>query len=155
MAKQEEVVPPALNRTAQQLFWVGHGQTHCLLVGGFEHVDKFEDILEDKVIDNPLVFGTWFLFRMVSMLLLQGSKHSDERAIRRSFRRFQLPLGSKTKPSQKMHCLVITLRRIVLMCRYLITISSKVSSELHTNIFKCISFHLYWGGAYCSEQYLC
>ena len=72
MAKQEEVVPPTLNLTAQQLLWVGYGQTHCLLGGDFEHVDKFEDILKANVIDNPLVFGTWFLFKMVSMLLLHG-----------------------------------------------------------------------------------
>ena len=64
MEKQEEVVPPALNLTAQQLYWVGQGQTFCLL-GGFEHVDNFEEILNYQVTGNPLVFVTRFVLRMV------------------------------------------------------------------------------------------
>ena len=56
--KQEEVVPIALNLTAQQLFWVGYGQEFCLWGGYFEIYDKFEDILEDWVFGNPIVFST-------------------------------------------------------------------------------------------------
>ena len=55
-AEQEEVVPPALNLTAQQLFWVGYGQDWCLF-SGFEN-DKFEDLLDDWVIFISSVFST-------------------------------------------------------------------------------------------------
>ena len=58
MAKQEEVVPPALNLTAQQLFWVGYGQDYCLLGDEYEIYDTFEDILEYSVFENPIVFST-------------------------------------------------------------------------------------------------
>ena len=44
-AEEEEVVPPALNLTAQQLFWVGFGQSWCLFGGNFERDDSFEDVL--------------------------------------------------------------------------------------------------------------
>ena len=72
-ANQEEVVPPALNLTAQQLFWVGYGQDYCLLGDRFEDYDRFEDILENYwVFGIPNAFITWFLFREVPMLLLRG-----------------------------------------------------------------------------------
>ena len=71
-AKQDEVVPLALNLTAQQLFSVGYGQDYCLLGDRFEDYDTFEDILEDWALGNTIVFSTWFLFRVANMLLLHG-----------------------------------------------------------------------------------
>ena len=49
---QEEVVPPKLNLTPQQLFWVGYAQNWCLLGGDFELIDTFEDVLEFYEVDS-------------------------------------------------------------------------------------------------------
>merc|ERR1712013_448324 len=38
-----EVIPPKLNLTAKQLFWVGHAQTHCLYT--YERYSLFSDLL--------------------------------------------------------------------------------------------------------------
>ena len=43
---EEEVVPPALNLTPRQLFWVGYAQNHCLLGGMYTRFDKIEDLLD-------------------------------------------------------------------------------------------------------------
>ena len=45
-AEEKEIVPPALNLTAQQLFWVGYGQDYCLLGDRFEDSENIKDILE-------------------------------------------------------------------------------------------------------------
>ena len=49
---QEEVVPPKLNLTPQQLFWVGYAQDYCLLGGMFEYFDTFEDVLNFYWVDS-------------------------------------------------------------------------------------------------------
>jgi len=41
----QEVIPPNLNLTAKQLFWVGYAQDYCLLGGRYEKYDKFSDLL--------------------------------------------------------------------------------------------------------------
>ena len=50
-AQDKEIIPPALNLTAQQLFWVGYGQDYCLLGDRFEKYETIEEVVEYWVMD--------------------------------------------------------------------------------------------------------
>ena len=103
-AEQEEVVPPALNLTAQQLFWVGYGQDHCLENLNLRY-DEFEDMLEDWVTGNPIVF-------IICVFSLQDDSHapapwrvntvlSNQKEFAEDFK---CPVGAKLNPAKR--CIV-------------------------------------------------
>ena len=103
---EEEIIPPGLNLTAQQLFWVGYAQDYCLLGGGYEDSDSFEGVLQ------YWVNFVWLRFCFADLKIVQGGVHapapwrvnvvlSNQRKFAEDF---ECPAESRMNPTER--CIV-------------------------------------------------
>jgi len=86
----QEVIPPNLNLTAKQLFWVGYAQDYCLLGGSYERYNKFSDLLKAYPGD-PHAPAPW---RVNTVMSNQEEFAKD----------FNCPAGAKLNPRKR--CIV-------------------------------------------------
>ena len=102
-AEEKEVVPPELDLTPQQLFWVGYGQDYCLLGGNFERYDNLGDLIErySVILNNVNLF--------IFIINFQGGVHaaspwrvntvlSNQKEFAQDF---NCPKGAKLNPVKK------------------------------------------------------
>ena len=81
-AEVKEVVPPALNLTSQQLFWVGYAQDYCLLGGRFTEYKKLGELIDNYSVFFRKYLGRFKSFHLVRVFcpcpLSMESEHSNE-----------------------------------------------------------------------------
>ena len=100
----QEVIPPKLNLTAKQLFWVGWAQDFCLLGGGYEYYDKFSDLLSAY-----WVYQYLYIILIILNNIVQGGAHaptpwrvntviSNQEEFAEDF---NCPVGAKLNPAER------------------------------------------------------